>query len=82
MSNSERAKRRRLKRKHMTKHQRSIMASQHFGDKHLLERRTVRPEPVSLDVIKEERRRRRSLWHKVKDFCNQRLRVRLQRKQQ
>jgi len=33
MSNSQRAKARRLRRKHLTKHQRDIMTRQHFGDK-------------------------------------------------
>jgi len=32
MSNSKRAKERWLRRKHLTKHQRDIMASQHWGD--------------------------------------------------
>ena len=32
MSNSQRAKDRRLKRKRMSKHQRDIMGKQHFGD--------------------------------------------------
>ena len=33
MGNSERAKQRRLKRAHLSKHQRDIMAKQHNGDK-------------------------------------------------
>jgi len=33
--------------------------------------RALTQEPVSLDVIKEERRRRRSLWQKVKEYFNE-----------
>lgn len=34
MSHSVRARERRLKRKHLTKHEREVLASQHFGNTH------------------------------------------------
>ena len=43
--------------------------------------RLVSREPISLAVIKEERKRRRSLWQKAKDFYNEKIRGNLQRRQ-